>query len=176
MCLWPLSGGFAQISEGVRPGLGGAFRGDEGVEQGGDILDLFGEHMGDLVRALHAAGDTQHAACNDGAAEAFVDVAPDDNVHDTGFIFKREEDHPLGGAGALAENDKACNADAGIVGGAGQIRGAQAGRWAGPVVMCGGGAWRGVDLHRNKNRTFWQIGKFGQGGYAKGLARPIWQG
>ena len=43
--------------------------------------------------ALNAAGDFQAAPCNHGAAVLFVFLAPDNDVANTCFILKRNENH-----------------------------------------------------------------------------------
>lgn len=72
------------------------------IQQGGNIFDLLGQDVGHIMGPLHAPGDTQHAPGNDSPAEAFINVTPDDDVHNACFILKREEDDPLGRSRALA--------------------------------------------------------------------------
>jgi len=98
--------------------------------------------------ALEAASHFEGAACDDGAAVAFVELAPDDDIGDAGLIFERNEDHPLGGAGALANEDEAGDRDPRAIGGQIKLIMPQASGRARPGWRAAGG------LHENKNRTF----------------------
>lgn len=124
------------------------------VEHIRQILNLFREDMGDGMRPLQPTGHPQHAPCDDSAPELFVDVSPDDDIYDTGFILERQKDNPFGRAWALPQNDQPCYGHHGVL-------------WWQHEVLCHKARWRPWpvgcfcpimlrcdDLHENKYRTF----------------------
>ena len=83
----------------------------EAVELIGEIIDAPGDEMRDDAFALELAVNVQQPSCNDGAAEAFVDFRPDDDIGDAGFVLDGQENDARGGAGALAGDDEARHPD-----------------------------------------------------------------
>ena len=77
--------------------------------------------MGDDALALQAAVDADQAGAEDLAAVSFELVRPDDDIGDTGLVFQGQEDHPLGGAGALTDQHQPGDNDSRIVRGAQQL-------------------------------------------------------
>ncbi len=65
--------------------------------------------------------DQEKAAARDDDPVALEDIGRKDDVGDAGFIFEREEDEALGGAGALPGDDAAGDADRAIVAAAQQV-------------------------------------------------------
>ena len=55
---------------------------------------------------LHAPRHPHQPPADDGAAECFIDLRPDDHVAHAGFILQRDEDHARGRAGPLARDDQ----------------------------------------------------------------------
>ncbi len=140
-------------------GFGGAcrFNGDKPVEHGGEIFDLFGQHMGNRMCPLQPTCDPQHAARDNGAPELFVDMAPDDDVRHAGLILQRQKDDAFGGAGALAQDHEPRHGNPRVHWGQVQLCGYQTGGWVWPVLRLVWGRnaafGRRVDLHENKYRT-----------------------
>ena len=64
----------------------------EPVQQRRGILDRAGDEMGDGAFALELTVDAQQPPGDDGAAEAFVDLGPDDDIGDAGFVLEGQED------------------------------------------------------------------------------------
>ena len=71
------------------------------IQHGGQILDLLSQHMCDAVRTLHPSRHAQHPSGDDRAAETFVNVTPDDDVYNAGFVLKCQKDNALCCSGAL---------------------------------------------------------------------------
>ena len=104
--------------------------------------------MDDVGLVLQGAADAHERECLDGDAEPFIDVLPQDDVDEAGFVFEGHEDDAFGGLGPLAADD-----DAGVVhaaavghslygGGVGKALGgdlgAQVGQRMAPRAMVGG--------------------------------------
>ena len=91
----------------------------------GDFLHACSFHMNDVVDVLQRTFEEKELALNDRGAIALEDIRRDDDVGNTGFIFKAEEDEAFRGAGTLPRNDAAGNANPAAVGDACQIARAQ---------------------------------------------------
>ena len=70
--------------------------------------------MGGGAIALNAARHLHQPPGNHRLAKGLIDRFPDDHIGGAGFILQRQEDHPGGGAGALAGDDKAGDDDAAL--------------------------------------------------------------
>jgi hypothetical protein len=84
---------------------------DEGFQRHIERLELAGFDVDDAVLILEFAGDEQETRAGDDDAVRLENIGGDDDVGDSGFVFKREEDEAFGGAGALAADYSACGAD-----------------------------------------------------------------
>ena len=74
-----------------------------------------GFDMNHALLILERPFDPEKAAARNYDAVLLENVRGKDDVGDAGFIFKREEDKALRGAGALAGNDATGNAHVAIV-------------------------------------------------------------
>lgn len=81
------------------------------VEHVRDVFDMFGDDMADPTFALQCSGDFKHPTCNDSTAIGFECLLPDDDIADPGFIFQRNEHHPMRRAWALSHKHEAGHAD-----------------------------------------------------------------
>jgi hypothetical protein len=63
------------------------------------------------VLVLKRAFDDQESAACDNASITLENIRGNDDVGDAGFVFEREEDKALGGAGALPGDYTASDAD-----------------------------------------------------------------
>jgi len=77
------------------------------VGQGGELRHALGLDRGDAVLVLQHALDQQKRRLDDDQAIGGVEIGPDDDVGDAGFVFEGEEDEALGGARALAREVEA---------------------------------------------------------------------
>ena len=87
-------------------------------------LDLLGLNHEDVFASLQAAGDLEEGLLGDDEAELFEKFGADDGVADAGFVLEADEDHTFRGAGTLAADDVARDADDLAVASAGDIDGA----------------------------------------------------
>ena len=85
-------------------------------EQLRQVLDRLGDEMGHHALALEPPGDAQQPSGDHRLAEGLVDLRPDHHVRGAGLILQRQEDHPRGGAGALAGDHQPGDGDAVAVG------------------------------------------------------------
>jgi len=88
------------------------------------------------------AGNEQETGAGDDHAVALEDIRSKDHIGDAGFIFERQEDEAFGGAGTLAGDDTAGDADLALIGSMQQIDGREdvhcaARRGDKPVVRLG---------------------------------------
>ncbi len=67
------------------------------VEHPAYVLDLLGEDMGHRTLALKPPGHPQAAPGDHRAAEAFIDLAPDDDVDDPRLVLGRSARSAAGG-------------------------------------------------------------------------------
>jgi hypothetical protein len=81
-----------------------------------DGAQAAGMHVYDLALALHPASHEQDLAEAGCFAILLEGSCPEDEVGDAGFVFECDEDHAAGGAGALADQDEARDADPFAVG------------------------------------------------------------
>ena len=63
--------------------------------------------MNDALFALQFAGAAQERGAERGAAEAFEDLRPDDQIGDPGLILDRDEHDTIGAARALTDQHNA---------------------------------------------------------------------
>src|SRR6185312_13628122 len=75
------------------------------------IVQAHGHDVNHFPLALDVAVGLDHGGAAGGGAEQVVDVGADDDVDDAGFVFEGGEDDALGRAGALANDDQACDLD-----------------------------------------------------------------
>src|SRR5262249_57439844 len=75
-------------------------------------LNLFGADRDDAVLMLQHAVDDQERLFDDHEAVAREEIRTNDDIRDSGFVFEREEDEAFRGAGTLARDDHAGDADA----------------------------------------------------------------
>ncbi len=104
----------------------------EAIKHIGEILYFLGDDMDHLAIALEGPRDAEQPGRDHGLAEDGVDLGPDDNIYDAGFILQREEDDAFGGARALAHHHEACHGDKSTCCGKLQHRGGQSMGRAGP--------------------------------------------
>src|SRR5579859_5653630 len=69
-----------------------------------------GLHVNNSILILEWPFNQQEFATRDQQAVLVVEVRPDDNIGDAGFVFHGKEDEALGCARALASNDTASGA------------------------------------------------------------------
>src|SRR5260370_24376066 len=62
--------------------------------------------MDDALLALQAAAAIEEGGAERGAAEAFEDGGPDDQIGDPGLVFEGDEDDAVGAARALPDQDE----------------------------------------------------------------------
>ena len=105
---------------------------------------MFGFDEDDVVDVLDAAFDEEEGFLSDEKALLVEKLRGDDGVAGAGFIFEADEDEAFGGAGALAADDIAGDAQIASVTGAGEIASApdigQRGASKGHGVRAGGEA------------------------------------
>jgi hypothetical protein len=90
-----------------------------------ETFKVMGFDGDDVVLMLKAAGNQEEWFLGDDEAEFFKELRVYDNIRNAGFIFEAEKDETFGGAGALAANDVARDADQLVVASGGEIGGAQ---------------------------------------------------
>src|SRR4051794_3197309 len=90
--LGPGKGRFA----GRRGGIAGALT--ERVEARCQVAQLLGDDVDHAFLALQRAAAIQEGGAEGGAAEAFEDIGPDDQIGDPGLVLDRDEDDAIGAA------------------------------------------------------------------------------
>ena len=70
------------------------------------IAQILGDEMDDALLALQAAAAIKERGAERGAAEAFEDGGPDDQIGDPGLVLERDEDDAVGAAGTLPDQDE----------------------------------------------------------------------
>jgi len=90
-----------------------------------EAFDVVGFDGDDIVNVLETAGDEEERFLGDDETEFLEEVRVDDGIGDAGFVFKADEDEAFGGAGTLAANDVAGDADELVVAGVREIGGAE---------------------------------------------------
>src|SRR5580704_1370536 len=88
-----------------RPGLTLAGKVAQSIEARGHILEPVGDDMDDAFLALQFAGAAQESGAERGAAEAFEDGGPDDQIGDAGLVLDGDEDDTVGAARTLPDQD-----------------------------------------------------------------------
>lgn len=116
---------------------------------GGEGVGFEGVDGEDVVDFLDAALDAEEVFLSEGEAVFLEGGGGDEGVGDAGLVFEADEDVALGGAGALAADDHACNGEVVAVAGLFEFGGApdlvgQAGAQQGHGVGAGGEAGGGV--------------------------------
>ena len=74
-------------------------------------FDVAGLDDVNAVGGLEAAFDEEEAFLGDDEPQFFEELWSDDGVGDAGFVFEADENEPFGGAGALATDHVARDAD-----------------------------------------------------------------
>lgn len=120
------------------------------IEHGRDIFDMFGHHMGHAGLSLDAPRDAQEAARDHRAAVGLVELLPHDHVAGAEFILKRDEDHTLCGAGALAHEDQPRHRDPRALGREVQQVVRQALGRFGPIGGVGAGFHEGTKIEHER--------------------------
>src|SRR4029077_6111510 len=75
------------------------------VEPRGQVVETVGDDMDDALLALQFPGAAQQGRPECGAAEAFEDGGPDDQIGDPRLVLDGNEDDTVGAARALADQD-----------------------------------------------------------------------
>ena len=75
-------------------------------------ISCVGDDVDDEALALDFAAHLQELRRHHRAAVLLEHLGPDHDVDDAGLVLERDEDHALGGAGALAHQHEARHADA----------------------------------------------------------------
>ena len=83
-------------------------------EPGGAVLDGLRDDVDDVFGGLQPAGHGDQAGAEDDGAELLVDLGPDHDIGDAGFILQGHEDHAAGAARALADEDEARDGEAAL--------------------------------------------------------------
>ena len=97
-----------------------------GADPGGQVveaLEAIDDEVDDLAGAVDAALDEEEDAVAGDGAVALVGPGVNDEVGGAGLVLEGDEDDPLGGGGALADEDHAGDRDAGALGAAGLVEG-----------------------------------------------------
>ena len=76
------------------------------------ILHALDDEVDDAGLVLQLAGRGDEARADDDRAQALEGLRPNDEIGDARLVLQRHEDHPLGGAGALAHQHQAGDRDA----------------------------------------------------------------
>src|SRR5262249_26194222 len=100
------------LAEGVRVDLGAA---------AADAMTAVGLHRRDGLLDLQRSLDEQVRLPHDRGPLLRIEIRPDDDVGDAGLVLEREEDEPFRGAGTLARDHRAGDADAAAVAAGRQI-------------------------------------------------------
>ncbi len=85
------------------------------------VEQLAGDDVADPVALLQHALDQQQSGVEQGGAKADLEIPPDDHIGVAGLVFQGEEDHPGGGAGALASGHQSGDANEAAIAQPGQI-------------------------------------------------------
>ena len=76
----------------------------------GKIMQSHGHDVLHLALAFDITIGLKHGSIPRGISATVVNVGPDNQIHDAGFILQRFKHDSFGGAGALANNDDAGHA------------------------------------------------------------------
>ena len=82
---------------------------------------MLGNQMNDVLMALHAAADEDQPRAHHHLAVALQHLRPDHGIGHARLVLQRHEDHALGGAGTLADQDDAGDRDADAIGELAQV-------------------------------------------------------
>src|SRR5205085_7648774 len=75
----------------------------QSIEARSHVLEPVGDDMDDAFLALQFAGAAQESGAERGAAKAFEDGGPDDQVGDAGLVLDGDEDDAVGAARTLPD-------------------------------------------------------------------------
>ena len=78
----------------------------QSVEPRRHVAQILGDEVDDALLALQAAAAIEEGGAERGAAEAFEDSRPDDQVGDPGLVLEGDEDDAVGAARALPDQDE----------------------------------------------------------------------
>src|SRR5229473_5882647 len=119
-------------------GVAGALT--QGTQASRHIAQILGDDVDDALLALQAAAAIEEGGAERGAAEAFEDRRPDDQIGDPGLVLKGDEDDAVGAARALPNEDEPGDREApvdrqgGEIGGGGEAFARQFGAQEGERV------------------------------------------
>src|SRR5207302_738768 len=78
----------------------------QGTQTRRHIAQILGDDVDDALLALQAAAAIEKGGAERGAAKAFEDRRPDDQIGDPGLVLERDENDAVGAARALPDQDE----------------------------------------------------------------------